>query len=210
MRSALVVVRGEPIVFRASEGLEEEPGPPRQAPQEAPVILGKRFRIFAAFAGHRPSDFRRGDPKNEQRKGCGQSVRFDGGKKRRESDRNGRSQPHLAPYDTSRSVRADVGGGVRGACPFEEVAPACKKPPERDRDRTNRQYGVIVQIDDGQKPAAGLIAQLRPQATRCPTPPSCRQSGHQIGEYLTCWHEEGEQTPEPCLPRQNKPTRDHQ
>ena len=192
----LVVVRRQPMVFRADEGLEERPGPPRKLPEKEDLVRRKGRPAASERAADPPGDGGGGEPQGQD----GPGRRQRGRPRKREVDRRGGGDRGGDPHRSEKIRRALAAIAVRGPrrSPLEKPLAREQHPPGRAHDRVEAEKRLVRQARErerrlGEAPSGGarfggkVLAQQRIGGL----PEHLQGGGHQGGDQEDPDHRQG-------------------
>ena len=152
----LHIVRRQPIVFRADEGLEERPGFAGNGAQKAGLVGRQAGSVASQRATHPPRQRGRGQPQQQDRRGHAQDHRVGRRQTQRRHHRERGSHPHH-PVESD-EVPAPLAIQVARRGPFEQALVADPQPPERANHGIQAKERLVRQANEGEGGLRQMLA----------------------------------------------------
>ena len=139
---SLVVVRHEPVVFRADELLEKSPRRPRDLAERQPIRAAERGTALRERQTGRMNERRRQQPEIHDGDRQDEAQRIDVGNDRDEGCCNRRRRPHPPEDIRNRGGRLF---DALGRYPLEQAPPRHEHPDQRSPDRVHHDGALMGQ-----------------------------------------------------------------
>ena len=147
LRVVLEIVRRQPVLVRADEGLEEQPGAPSDETQCSDVAFGELGRLGdGARKADLASNPRCREPQHDERRGDPPCVRLEGDDQQGGDGGDHDTASHL-PVEAA-DVEIAVGFHLSGGLPLEQMAAGEDQAGERAHDRIDHDPRLVSEEGD--------------------------------------------------------------